>query len=205
MVTTGSSEAFDLASERLDARVVRTRDSLRTAALDLVAEAEWNEISVTDITKRARVSRPTFYLHYASLDELAADALIEQIRASADAGGEPDSSDIPGALVDFLREVNQHRVVYRRMIGARSVAGIAREMVAGHLAERLVQWRVAGADADESAQFIAGGILGFLSYWLRSDETESSERVLDTAHRLWAMIRGPRFIDDETFPDAAGT
>ncbi len=179
---------------RVDARVVRTRESLRAAALDLVAEFDWNEVSVTDVTKRAQVSRPTFYLHYASLDELAADALIERIRASAAAGVALDSAGVPGTLLDFLHEVNEHRVVYRRLVGARSVAGIAREKVASHLADRLVQWRVAGPDAEEFAQFTAGGILGFLSYWLRSDLIEPPESVTATARRLWTMIHGPRLV-----------
>lgn len=187
-------ETSDPDPARLDARVVRTRENLRAAALALVAEREWTEISVTDVTKQARVSRPTFYLHYGSLDELAADAVIGRIReATGSVGSQAMSADgVPPSLTAFLREVNAHRVVYRRLIGARSVAGIAREMVAGHLGERLVEWGVVvGPDTEELAQFLAGGVLGFLSYWLRSDAVEPTESVAAAAQRLWSMIHGP--------------
>ncbi|WP_433632360.1 TetR/AcrR family transcriptional regulator [Nocardia sp. CA-120079] len=157
-----------------------------------MAERDWSEISIVDLTRRARVSRPTFYLHYSSLDELAADALIERLRESAGSAGDTTVAEesVPEWLVGFLGEVNANRVVYRRLVGARSIAGIAREMVAAKLVERIVQSQAAAPDAEEFAQFLAGGILGFLAYWLRSDETATAEAVSSAAQRLWAMIRG---------------
>ncbi|MEU1994123.1 TetR family transcriptional regulator [Nocardia gamkensis] len=185
------AEASEPVAERVDTRILRTRESLRAAVLELVADRDWSEISITDLTRHARVSRPTFYLHYASLDELAADALIERMRELT---GRDDvtagASGVPDWLVNFLSEVNADRTVYRRLLGARSVAGIAREMVADRLAERVLRSRgEAVTGVEEFAQFLAGGILGFLAYWLRSDEVESSEMVREAAERLWELIR----------------
>ncbi|MFI7530340.1 TetR/AcrR family transcriptional regulator [Nocardia salmonicida] len=179
------------ATEQVDARIIRTRESLRSAVLDLVSEHDWAEISITDLTRRAKISRPTFYLHYSSLDELAADALIERLRESASSTADLAliGDDMPGWLLAFLEDVNAHRATYRRLLTARSVAGIAQEMVAAKLVERITEGRVSTPDAEEVAQFLAGGILGFLAHWLRSDSLESPDSVSATAQRLWAMIR----------------
>ncbi|MET7772527.1 TetR family transcriptional regulator [Nocardia sp. NPDC005366] len=153
-------EASEPVIERVDIRILRTRESLRAAVLALAAERDWSEISITDLTRRARVSRPTFYQHYASLDELAADALIERMRKSTGQGRDvmAEARGVPDWLVNFLNEANADRAMYRRLLGARSVAGIAREMVADSLAERVLRSRGrATTGAEEFAQFLAGG------------------------------------------------
>lgn len=53
-----------------DLRVQRTEESLHTALRELMNEKRYTKIRVSEITKRARVSRQTFYLHYESKDDL---------------------------------------------------------------------------------------------------------------------------------------
>jgi AcrR family transcriptional regulator len=60
--------------EKIDPRVVRTRKLLIDALASLLAEKQFEEISVQDITQRATVNRATFYAHfpdkYAMIDEM---------------------------------------------------------------------------------------------------------------------------------------
>lgn len=186
------AEASEPVAERVDIRIRRTRESLRAAILELAADRDWSEISITDLTRHAGVSRPTFYQHYSSLDELAADALIERIRGftGRDQDVAPEAAEVPDWLVNILTEVNADRAIYRRLLGARSIAGLAREMVADRLVERVLRSRgEAVTGAEEFSQFLAGGILGFLAYWLRSVEAEPEEMVREAAERLWELIR----------------
>lgn len=53
-----------------DPRVQRTKTQIFAAFNDLLAEKEFSKITVTDLTKRAGISRKTFYLHYSSIDDL---------------------------------------------------------------------------------------------------------------------------------------
>ena len=47
-----------------DPRVIRTRQLLQSALLELMQEKPFQSISVGDITQRATLNRATFYLHY---------------------------------------------------------------------------------------------------------------------------------------------
>lgn len=58
-----------------DPRVQRTKTQIFAAFNDLLAEKEFSKITVTDLTKRAGISRKTFYLHYSSIDDLV-DAFL---------------------------------------------------------------------------------------------------------------------------------
>lgn len=47
-----------------DRRTIRTKKMIRNALSELIEEKGFNNISITDLTKRADINRGTFYLHY---------------------------------------------------------------------------------------------------------------------------------------------
>lgn len=51
-------------SARVDPRITRTRTLIRNALVSLLAEKNFESISVQDIAERATVNRATFYAHY---------------------------------------------------------------------------------------------------------------------------------------------
>ena len=59
--------------------VVRSRASLVAAAVQLLAEKQAADISITDVVVTAGMSRPTFYQHFADLAELLATVGVEKL------------------------------------------------------------------------------------------------------------------------------
>jgi AcrR family transcriptional regulator len=66
------STLWGILLKKSDPRVIRTRQLLRDALLDLMADKGFESISVQDITEKARLNRATFYLHYADKHDLLA-------------------------------------------------------------------------------------------------------------------------------------
>lgn len=58
-----------------------TRECLRTAVLQLAGSREFDKVSVSEVTRRAGVSRTAFYRNYGSMEELVADACGELRRS----------------------------------------------------------------------------------------------------------------------------
>jgi AcrR family transcriptional regulator len=54
----------------IDRRILRTRNHLKTALIELVQEKGYSDISINDITDRANLGKATFYLHFREKDEL---------------------------------------------------------------------------------------------------------------------------------------
>lgn len=48
----------------VDLRVVRTKEAIRNAVVELMEEKGFDAITVKDITSRAKINRGTFYAHY---------------------------------------------------------------------------------------------------------------------------------------------
>jgi len=53
-----------------DLRVIRTKESIRNAFLELLAQKPLDKITVTELAKTARINKGTFYLHYQDIDDL---------------------------------------------------------------------------------------------------------------------------------------
>lgn len=58
-----------------------TRECLRTAALQLAASRGFEKVTVSEVTRRAGVSRTAFYRNYGSMEDLVADACGELRRS----------------------------------------------------------------------------------------------------------------------------
>ena len=48
----------------MDLRVLKTEELIRNTFLELLAQKEFTDISVKEITEKARINRSTFYKHY---------------------------------------------------------------------------------------------------------------------------------------------
>jgi len=61
---------------RPDLRYARSREAMLQAAIELAQETDIDEISVSQVVKKASVSRPTFYTHFEDVDGLLAEVWL---------------------------------------------------------------------------------------------------------------------------------
>jgi AcrR family transcriptional regulator len=100
--------------EQLDPRIRRTRQLLLDALQRLLAEKEFDKISIQDITEAATLNRATFYAHYpdkfALLEQLIRVSflqLLEQRKVRFDGTCSSAFQAIILAVCDYLAEVQK--------------------------------------------------------------------------------------------------
>ena len=59
-----------LRTQKMDARVRRTRDALGNALVTLILEKPFDDITIQEVLDRAGVGRSTFYSHFSDKDDL---------------------------------------------------------------------------------------------------------------------------------------
>jgi Transcriptional regulator len=62
-----------------DRRIQRTKSSLRQALRELAKEKGYSDVTIEDITNRAKLGRTTFYLHYQDKEDLLLEGIEEQL------------------------------------------------------------------------------------------------------------------------------
>jgi len=160
----------------IDRRVQRTRQLLHGSLMALIQEKGFEGLSVQEIIDRANVGRATFYAHFDSKEDLLAsgienlrESLKQRQRQALSAGGSDER------LFAFSRELfihaNEHRVVFRAMVGQRSGA-VVQQMLQKMLVD-LVREEVKRTWAEKEnempreavSQFIGSGLFGLLMWW----------------------------------------
>jgi len=182
-------------SERpLDVRAERSRSELIKALRVQLHERDHREISVSSVCTQAGLSRPTFYQHFASLDELAVAGIEERLAAlqrEDSTDKRPTSYD---AVVRFLDELDSDRGVYRHVIGSDALFTSPRDAVEDWLVVRLVEDHQGPVEDPSSIRFAAGGVLSLVRGWLLQEPSDpdrpTSKELADDMWRLASLVVG---------------
>ena len=179
-----------------DPRAVRTREAITAATRALIAEGSLAP-SVSQIARRAGVSRSSFYAQFANLDQLAAAVFSQAfteietasiVARAADAAPGPEATR--QAVERLVRHVDQHRDFYARSFPA-TFAGHheAVEALATQLRATipLVSSAPPGISVEATATWIAGGKLAILRSWLTGQLDGSVDDVTD---QIMALLPG---------------
>jgi AcrR family transcriptional regulator len=170
----------------MDPRRARSRAALVDAAIALVEERETDEISVTDLARRAGVTRVTLYQCFADRDELLQEAGLARFRATVDdlrAGDPPSFEELVERLLGRLAP---QREFYARLLtgstGRQTYLAVQRfvaDSISGSTA-------VGGRELDPDERlFVGGGTMALLVQWL-ADGRGADTRA--AAARISAII-----------------
>lgn len=200
-------------AENDDPRAIRTRQRLTAAYRDLVAGGSTPK-SVSDVTARAQVNRPTFYAHFANIDELALYSLRsfltelverdrvvrEQLSATA---------AVRASMSEFVAHVERESAMYRHVLDIRT-GGIAfariEELLTSTFRNLFAEIAVDAQPVvlEMTARFAAAGICGALAAWLADDlRSFSAEGVVEhllTLLPAWATASGTSASDTDRDP-----
>ena len=70
-----------MAPKKIDRRIIYTKNAIKESFLQIKAVKDYNTITITDICRKAEISRSTFYLHYGNVSEVL-DELIDDLMAN---------------------------------------------------------------------------------------------------------------------------
>ena len=76
-----------------DLRVVKTRDAITRTFKAMICEMDAGRITVKELAERARIHRQTFYLHYASMEDLFQEVVWELVEKLSAMWGEEEPVD----------------------------------------------------------------------------------------------------------------
>ena len=67
-----------------DRRVIKTKKNLKATLIEMMGEISFEQISITELCKRAEISRITFYAHYSDKYALADDIFSDMLQIGTD-------------------------------------------------------------------------------------------------------------------------
>jgi AcrR family transcriptional regulator len=174
---------------KVDPRAERSCEWMRGALLALMKEKDYQKITVSEITDRAGLSRPTFYLHYKSKDEVLIENVMitfEEIMSEFSENIRKANVDRPGALamtrlftkirqnadvLHILFEIGAEKLLHRHLFDGYLI--YLKDLDHRYKVETLPEVR------QISAHYLAGSTLGMIFPWLHGDIAFTPEQMGD--------------------------
>jgi AcrR family transcriptional regulator len=161
-----------------DRRVQRTQQLLQDALIALILEKGYEALSVQDIIDRANVGRATFYAHFDNKEDLLVsrlDGLRQSLKArqkQAIAHSSPEQRMF-AYTHDMFVHVDEHRTVFRSMVGKRSGAIIQQlfhkmlvDLIRDDVNAVSPRNKEENTPREAIVQAIAGGLFGLILWWV---------------------------------------
>ncbi|MFK7692771.1 TetR/AcrR family transcriptional regulator [Paenibacillus sp. HJGM_3] len=108
---------------KVDRRILKTQEALKKAVIELMAEKNFDCITIQDIADRANINRGTIYLHYQDKYDIL-DKLIE---THLNELGEMDKwaceMDWSAALVPYFEYFEENYLFFSTMLASKEAKG----------------------------------------------------------------------------------
>jgi AcrR family transcriptional regulator len=169
-------------SPRTDPRVLRTRQLIRDAFIDLLQEIELEKITVKRITERATINRVTFYLHYQDIPDMLermANDMVNEIHAVLNDVPNRSSIDSDSArLVKLLEHIAENSTFYKVLLASKRIPVFTERFMKLMVDEITNKIEQRGVSAMASAVSVPNDIIiwystsayiGTIISWLRND------------------------------------
>ncbi|RJE90434.1 TetR/AcrR family transcriptional regulator [Paenibacillus sp. 1011MAR3C5] len=159
---------------KLDRRILKTRESLKNAVIELMAEKSFDHITIQDIADRANVNRGTIYLHYQDKFDLL-DQLIEthlnELGAMDKWACEMEWTD---ALVPYFEYFEKNYLFFSAMLASTGVPSSFRTRLLASFMKGFKgeidrdSERNTDLNDDVILQYSGTAYVGVIEWWIRS-------------------------------------
>lgn len=182
-----------------DRRILRTQKNLKDALLALLEDKALRELSITEVAKKAKCNRVTFYAHYKDLNELLAaifddylHGLVEYFRKSFQHLGRFSSKDIQRHLPVF-EYIYQNQPIFSLIIKGEVLPGSQNQFCESLVQVSTTELALEGEHKLEMEipalnYYLVYGMLGFFIYWIKEDFKDSPETMAEKIADLHGKI-----------------
>ncbi len=165
--------------KKTDRRVIKTKKAIRNAFITLLAQKDYNSISIKDIADVADVDRKTVYNYYAGIYEIREELENDLIILWKDAIQQLDFKNHisnPQRIFEILTEIiDSNFELYSNLMKLDAKSHVVRKLNKSltEVVKQALNESRKFADnihiAEISAQFITSGMLSTYQYWFNSD------------------------------------
>lgn len=190
--------------DKLDRRTRKTREALYVAMAELLSEKRLQDISVTELARRADVNRSTFYMHFQdvySMAECMQHDFTETVKAVLrERGDELATGSVEPTLRSLYSYFRDNRKMFDIVFGAKGVDSFYGD-VATVISETLLDVLPFDCNLPEQTalyimDFVARGSIGLAKGWVDRGCIEDVDAMVALNTALIDSIRtGMRAIE----------
>lgn len=175
-----------------DKRVMRTKEKLSEVLLDLMEEKNIDEITITEIVKRADFNRGTFYAHYEKKEDLLEEIVEGMFEQLKEAIRKPyaglsvvDFNEIPASSIILFDHFIENKRFYKLMLKPSTTYQFHTKMIKelNRLFREEFEFPITetapNIDIELFMTYRIYGIIGMIQEWIESDFKNAPSYMAD--------------------------
>ena len=181
---------------RFERRRQQTHSRIKEAAIELILEKGYQEVTIQDITDRADYARATFYLHFQDIEELVLEYFNEGWQDHSSTAQELQltaGGELPllyyEILVDFLladQNKDFYRIIFNRLGPVSIIEQIKKHLIVD--IEKRIRNNSELADDNIppflKANFYFGAMIQSIIWWLEEPNPYTPQQMADAVYQL---------------------
>lgn len=173
-------------NQNMDIRVRNTRSAVRSALIEIMVNEKYENITISKLCEVAEISRKTFYLHYASLNEVIKDIGEDFYSQVHQKFKSKDNSEytMRNVIYDVNYILKNNMTFYYKMANSPShhefhmALEIAFQRIVSDVCK--TTYGITSQNLEYYSSFYASGVISIYGKWFRSNE----QRNFDELYRI---------------------
>ncbi len=165
---------------RHDVRVLKTRQRLQRALMEVLKDRKIEDISITQVCSAAGLNRNTFYAHYSDVYQLLDEVKSSYLEYFLNEISEyrKTSTGTQKTVTYFLKLVDASRDFFCILFTDNSGPVFLRSLVQLCLEDAISEVRpeLESLSAVDYSAFVIGGVSNMIHEWFRKEDRESAEK-----------------------------
>ncbi len=175
---------------KVDVRIVKTKERLKRALLDILKEKRLDSITISEICSKSSVNRNTFYSHYQSVKDLLDETdaqFLEMILSKIHVDSE-SMRNASETIEKVLECVKENAEVSELLFSENGNKNFMRNLFGFVLPSAIENWSKDFNIEEEKAKklyyFIIGGVVYVIEQWVKEGFQDSPKDLAYTLNRL---------------------
>lgn len=176
----------------MDRRILKTREAIIKAFVELISEKNFEQITINEIAERANVNRGTVYLHYVDKFDLLDQCIEIYLTQLFESCMPADDVVQPSPKILLLRTfkyLEQHAFIYATLLTIKGVPTFRNRVMAAMqqgIEEQLDMSGInQGMNKEIMVQFLVSAAIGLLEWWIVHSMPYSAEEMVE---QLWQLL-----------------
>lgn len=175
---------------KTDLRIIKTKNALYYALIDLLKEKTFEEIKVSNICEKAYVNRSTFYAHYKDKYELFVDLinnLKDSFKSELKSIEEDNLKDYYLKMIKvFLNHIEGKEDIYKSIL-VNNRSSIIIDMIYDTVKEDINERannNDKGVPNDVFTSYYLGGVVNLVIEWFKNNKKYTKEQMIEYLDKL---------------------
>lgn len=166
---------------KVDRRILKTQEALKRAVIELMAEKNFDDITIQDIADQANVNRGTIYLHYQDKYDLLDQIMENQINELKQMDTWACEMEWTDALVPYFEYFEKNYLFFSTMLASKGAPSTFRTRLLASFMEGFKgeidneSGKNADLTEDVMLQYAGTAYVGIIEWWIRNGMPHSPQ------------------------------